>query len=89
VIDDGEIFELLKSKGQHLFHREGQTLEFKEQFNLAGLADYFRDFAAFSNNRGGYLVFGVTDSPRVAAGLSEKSLAAFQKIGNYILYLAR
>jgi Putative DNA-binding domain len=80
VIDDGEILELLKPKGQYLFHREGQTLEFKEQFNLAGLADYFRDFAAFSNNRGGYLVFGVTDSPRVATGLSEKSLAAFQKI---------
>lgn len=80
MIDDDEIFELLKPKGPHLFHREGQTLEFKEQFNLAGLADYFRDFAAFSNNRGGYLVFGVTDSPRVAAGLSPKSLAAFQKI---------
>jgi len=80
MIDAKEIITLLKVKGKYLYHREGQTLEFKEQFNLAGLADYFKDFAAFANNRGGYLVFGVTDSPRVAAGLSAKSLEAFNKI---------
>lgn len=63
-----------------LFHREGQELEFKEQFNLAGLAEYFRDFAGFANNRGGYLVFGVTDSPRVPAGLSDSARDQFEKI---------
>jgi predicted HTH transcriptional regulator len=41
-----------------LHHREGQELEFKEQFSFAGLAEYFKDFAAFANNRGGYLIFG-------------------------------
>jgi predicted HTH transcriptional regulator len=50
---------------KYLYHREGQELEFKEQFNLAGLVDYFRDFAAFANNRGRYLIFGVKDSPRI------------------------
>lgn len=35
-----------------LVHSESMTLEFKESFNYAGLADYYRDFAAFANNKG-------------------------------------
>ena len=49
--DEEYIIELLRVKGSYLHHRENQELEFKEQFNLAGLADYFRDFVAFSNNK--------------------------------------
>ena len=90
MIDEKHIKELLRVKGKYLYHREGQELEFKEQFNLAGLADYFRDFAAFANNRGGYLIFGVKDSPRVLIGLKQSSLAQFekvdpQKISGYLL----
>lgn len=44
-----------------LYHRENSTLEFKEQFNFAGLADYLKDFAAFANNNGGYLIFGTVN----------------------------
>lgn len=80
AIEEVTIRELLRVKGKYLYHREGQELEFKEQFNFAGLADYFRDFAAFANNRGGYLIFGVKDSPRVPNGLSEKSIEQFNKI---------
>jgi len=80
VIEEAAIAELLRLKDGRLFHREGQELEFKEQFNLAGLADYFRDFAAFANNRGGVLIFGVQDSPRVPIGLTEASLDQFNKI---------
>ena len=80
MIDKEVIEELVKLKGTTLFHREGQELEFKEQFNLAGLADYFRDFAAFSNNRGGYLVFGIKDAPRTRTGLSAASIEQFEKI---------
>jgi hypothetical protein len=76
-----EVLELLRLKADgKLFHREGRTLEFKEQFNLAGLADYFRDFAAFANNKGGFLVFGVKDNPRALSGLTKKSIDAFEKI---------
>lgn len=75
-----DLLELLRLKDGKLFHREGRTLEFKEQFNLAGLADYFRDFAAFANNKGGFLVFGVTDNPRTLSGLSIKSIEAFEKV---------
>jgi len=80
MICEDHIRELLRLKGAHLYHREGQELEFKEQFNLAGLADYFRDFAAFANNRGGYLIFGVKDSPRIPIGLSDSSLPQFEKV---------
>lgn len=80
MIDQKEIEELVQIKGKTLFHREGQELEFKEQFSLAALADYFRDFAAFSNNRGGHIIFGIKDSPRIQSGLSEKSVEQFEKI---------
>lgn len=80
MIDEDHIKELLRVKDKYLYHREGQELEFKEQFNLAGLADYFRDFAAFANNRGGYLIFGVKDSPRIPVGLSISSFDQFDKV---------
>lgn len=77
---ESQIIEFLKERNGRLHHRENQELEFKESFNLAGLAEYFRDFAAFANNRGGYLVFGVTDSPRKAKGMSESAADQFDKI---------
>lgn len=80
MIDEVQLKELLKVKDGHLFRREGQELEFKEQFNLSGLADYFKDFAAFGNNRGGLLIFGVKDAPRLPTGLSATSLEHFKKI---------
>lgn len=80
MIQEEVVRELLRLKGERLHHREGQELEFKEQFSLAALADYFRDFAAFANNRGGYLIFGVKDSPRILIGMSEKSIEQFEKV---------
>ncbi|MGR3813717.1 MAG: ATP-binding protein [Cognatishimia activa] len=79
-MQEQELQEILATKDGRIFRREGRTLEFKEQFNFAALADYYRDFAAFANNKGGCLVFGVTDSPRLPAGISVKSKDAFEKI---------
>lgn len=75
-----DIREILRSNGETLYHRENEKLEFKEQFNFAGLADYLKDFAAFANNQGGHLVFGVTDSPWMFQGLNAKSIEQFKKI---------
>lgn len=76
------IIDLLKLKDDgNLYHRESQYLEFKESFNLAGLADYYRDFAAFANNKGGHLIFGVKDRPkRELIGLSAKALDQFDRL---------
>ena len=75
------IADLLKLRSDNtLYHRESEYLEFKEQFNLSNLAEYFRDFAAFSNNKGGFIIFGVTDSPRKLTGLNKKSIDQFEKI---------
>lgn len=76
------IEELLKVKEDgNLYHRESQYLEFKESFNFAALADYFRDFSAFANNRGGYLIFGVKDKPRrEIVGLNESAKDQFDKL---------
>ena len=80
-ISEEVITELLKLKTDGtLYHRENSTLEFKEQFNFAGLADYLKDFAAFANNNGGYLIFGVKDKPRTLIGMSHKSIEQFEKI---------
>lgn len=81
MITQDIINELLKQKADgSLYHREQKDLEYKESFNLNGLAEYFRDFAAFANNAGGYIVFGVTNSPRKLKGLIKKSLEQFNKI---------
>lgn len=63
-----------------LIRREGQTLEFKESFNFNGMAEYLRDFAAFANNKGGFLVFGVKDRPRRPVGLRPSAKDQFDKI---------
>lgn len=76
-----DIVDVLKTRPDgKLYRREGQTLEFKESFNFNGLAEYLRDFAAFANNKGGYLVFGVKDRPRRPVGLKASSKDQFDKI---------
>ncbi|MDB3935845.1 ATP-binding protein [Granulosicoccus sp.] len=81
MIDEQEVRELLRTKPNgNLHHRESQVLEFKEQFNFAGLADYYRDFAAFANNRGGFLIHGVSDAPRRLVGLNASAADQFDKL---------
>ena len=53
----------------YLKSRESNTVEFKESFNKANTAKYAKTMAAYANNRGGYIVFGVKDNPREVIGL--------------------
>ena len=43
--------------------RESNTVEFKESFNKNSTAKYAKTMASYSNNRGGYIIFGVKDNP--------------------------
>ena len=74
------VSEILSLNGDALDDRESEELEFKEQFSLSGLPDYYKSFAGFANNRGGHLVYGIQNSPRFPVGLTEKSLDQFKKI---------
>ena len=74
------ISEILSLNGDALDDRESEELEFKEQFSLSGLSDYYKSFAGFANNRGGYLIYGIQNSPRVPVGLRERNLDQFRNI---------
>ena len=54
-----------------LQNRENSQLKFKETFNLGSLAKYSRTMAAFANNKGGYIVFGVEPSPHRLKGVNK------------------
>lgn len=63
--------ELIRTKDDGtLFHREKQDLEFKKNFQFKSMAKYLKTIAAFSNNQGGVLLFGISDSPRKPIGMS-------------------
>ena len=62
----------------HVRQRECQTLEFKETFRLGdALIEYARTLVGMANNQGGCLVFGVTNSPRIPAGLRDNRFSNF------------
>jgi hypothetical protein len=49
---------------------ESNNIEFKKAFNLGGKEKYAKTLAAFSNNKGGYLIFGVDNEKREVLGLT-------------------
>lgn len=53
--------------------RESNTVEFKESFNKGNTPKYAKIMAAYSNNRGGYIIFGVKDNPRSIVGLKNSN----------------
>ena len=53
--------------------RESNTIEFKESFNKGNTAKYAKTMAAYANNRGGYIIFGVKDNPRTVVGLTNNN----------------
>lgn len=59
---------------------ERNDLEYKESFGLLSKAKYARSMAAFSNNKGGYILFGVKDSPRIPKGVNTAFLEFKQEV---------
>ncbi len=76
------IAELLRldASRRYIFHRESKNIEYKEAFNHAGWDEYLRNFAAFANNDGGYIIFGVKDRPKEPIGLNERAAEMFDSI---------
>ena len=62
--------------------REGNRRDFKESFNKTKLGDYFRTMAAFANNQGGEIIFGIKDRPREIVGTNIDSVMSPENIAN-------
>lgn len=58
-LGDVALLELLVPEGTKLRVHESDVVEFKQSVNWGATPEYARTMAAFANNRGGYLVFGV------------------------------
>lgn len=74
------LFRTSPTDEYRIINRESVTIEFKESYNHAGVAQYFKAIAAFANNIGGYLIFGVGDKPRRLLGLKGKALEQFETL---------
>ena len=70
----------------HLTSRENSRLEYKESFNWASRAKYGKTLAAFANASGGFIVFGVGNSPRDLLGVNEERFEAIDsaKVAAYL-----
>lgn len=75
----------LDSRG-YVKSRESTKLDFKESFNWQNNAEYIRTMAAFANNQGGFLVFGIKDSPREVIGLQGQAFENLtsEKISEFV-----
>lgn len=80
------IFSFHSRISNRLISRESTWLEFKESFNWGDKAKYAKTMAAFANNKGGYIVFGVQNNPRNLVGFKNDKFETFDeaKITEYL-----
>lgn len=74
------LFRTSPADEYRIINRESVTIEFKESYNHASIAQYFKTIASFANNIGGYLIFGIGDKPRRLIGLKGKALEQFEAL---------
>lgn len=74
------LFTVHPKDPSRIINRESSTIEYKESYNHGNMTAYFKTIAAFANNQGGYLIFGVKDKPHTLIGLKDKSLSQFEGI---------
>lgn len=74
------IFRTSPKDPMRIINREGSMIEFKESYSHGGMSQYFKTIAAFANNSGGYIIFGVGDKPRRLLGLKDKNLTQFEDL---------
>lgn len=59
----------INTKG-YLINRESFDLEYKQSFHYGtSMVEYCRSMVGMANNRGGKIIFGIKDSPRIPIGL--------------------
>ena len=73
-----DLFELSNTDSNVLAKSEDDTIEYKQSFSFD--EQTMKTCAAFANNRGGYIVFGIKDASRKLIGLNEKQLRNFDRL---------
>ncbi len=81
-----DILKIKDSKG-NVIARESSEVEFRENFNFLNMADYSRIMASFANKSGGYIIFGIKDSPRKIVGINPDKFNEIpqEKITNFLV----
>lgn len=81
-----EIFKVSAWDSNRLTSRECSWLEFKLSFNWGGKEAYAKSMSAFANTAGGYIVFGISNSPRRIIGLNNNNFEETDpaKISEYL-----
>ncbi len=74
------LFRTSSKDPNRIINREGTIIEFKESYSHSGMSMYFKMIAAFANNSGGYLFFGIGERPRRLIGLSGKNMEQFENL---------
>lgn len=78
---DQEVRKILarRTSADTIRSRESKTVEFKQSFNRGDAAAYAKAMAAYANNSGGYIIFGIQDSPRKIIGLKNDDFETLKR----------
>jgi|WetSurSiteA1Bulk_404760.scaffolds.fasta_scaffold23878_1 hypothetical protein len=81
-----EIFRTSPQYPDKPISRENSWLEFKQSFNWLTRDEYSRTLAAFAITKGGYIVFGISNRPRLLIGLQNDNFEKFDpaRISEYL-----
>lgn len=89
----GDLSSIIKStlskitKNGIVHARESSVLEFKESFNYLAIPDYTKILASFANNKGGIIIFGISNSPKRVVGIDVEKFDEIkqEKITSFLL----
>lgn len=81
TIELNNLLRLDQDDPTRLASRENSRLEYKESFNWGNRAKYGKTLVAFANASGGFIVFGVSDSPRRLIGVNDRKFNAIDSAG--------
>jgi len=83
------ILNILNKKDNkgNVIARESSEIEFKENFNFSNITEYSKYMASFANKSGGYIIFGIKDSPRNIVGINRDKFNEIsqEKITSFLL----
>ena len=79
-LSDKILEEIFNSLSNGSFTVETNNIEFKESYGWGSKANYMKTMAAFSNVKGGYIIYGVKEKPITLIGLHDRSLKEFDGI---------